>query len=156
MGEMSATTPERLMVRKALVPGALAVPIAYGAGLLLAGAGPAASAAIGAFVVLGNFAVHGLSLAWASRVSIPAVHAVALGGAIVRLGVIVATMFALAATEWFSPVAFGLAVVPGTVALLVYEARLVARGLGGALQIPPDPAAARAAEALAAREASGW
>jgi hypothetical protein len=63
-------------------------------------------------------------------------------------------MFALNTMAWFSPVAFGLAVVPGTLLLLFFEARLTIRGLGGMLQIPADPAAARAAEALAAREAS--
>jgi hypothetical protein len=63
-------------------------------------------------------------------------------------------MFALNTLAWFSPLAFGIAVVPGTLALLAYEAKLVAGGLGGVLQIPADPAAVRAAEQLAAREAS--
>ena len=38
-------------------------------------------------------------------------------------------------------------------ALLAYEARLAARGLGGMLQVPADPIAVRAAEALRAGEA---
>ena len=41
----------------------------------------------------------------------------------------------------------------GTLLLLAHEARLAISGVGGSLQIPADPAAARAAEALAAREA---
>jgi hypothetical protein len=40
------------------------------------------------------------------------------------------------------------------VLLLILEAWLVIHGAGGSLQIPADPAAIRAAEALAAREAS--
>jgi hypothetical protein len=150
---MSSTRPEQEMVRRALVPGAVAVPAAAGVGLWLGGAGAAASAAVGVAVVVANFSVHGLSLAWASGVSVTAVHLVALVGVLVRLGAIVGLMFALDALAWFSPLAFGLAVVPGTLALLAYEARLALGGLGGALQIPADPAAARAAERLAAREA---
>ena len=80
-------------------------------------------------------------------------HAVALGGFVLRLGVVVAAMFVLDTLTWFSPLAFGLAVVPATALLLVYEARLAIRGLGATLQIPADPAAVRAAETFAAREA---
>lgn len=140
------------MVRRALVPSALAVAVAALVGLAASGPDAAASAAIGVAIVSLNFAAHGLSLAWASGVSIAAVHAVALGGFVVRLGVIVAAMFALNTMTWFSPLAFGLAVVPATLLLLVYEARLAIRGLGATLQIPADPAAVRAAETLAARE----
>lgn len=146
--------PEREMVRRALVPGLVAVPVAFGLGLVFGDAGAAWSAVIGVLVVLANFVAHGLSLAWASSISIGAVHAVSLGGVIVRLGVIVGLMFALNTMTWFSPIAFGLAVVPGTLALLAYEAKLVAGGLGGVLQIPADAAAAAAAEQRAAREAS--
>ena len=135
------------------MPSLIALPAAYLAGLALSGPGAAASAAIGVAVVFLNFAAHGLSLAWASTVSISVVHAVALLGPVVRIAVIVVLMFALNTLEWFSPLAFGLAAVPGTLLLLAYEARLTIRGLGSSLQIPADPAAVRAAETLAAREA---
>lgn len=141
------------MVRRALEPSLIALPAGYLAGLALSGPGAAASAAIGVAVVFLNFAAHGLSLAWASTVSISVVHAVALVGPVVRIAVIVVLMFALNTLEWFSPLAFGLAAVPGTLLLLAYEARLTIRGLGSSLQIPADPAAVRAAETLAAREA---
>lgn len=146
--------PEREMVRRAIVPGLIAVPVAYGLGLAFGDTGAAWSAVIGVLVVLANFVAHGLSLAWASKVSIGAVHGVSLGGVIIRLGVILGLLFALDTLDWFSPVAFGLAVVPGTLALLAYEAKLVAGGLGGVLEIPADPAARAAAEQLAAKEAS--
>jgi len=141
------------MVRRALVPSLIALPVAYLAGLALSGPGAGASAAIGVLLVMLNFAAHGLSLAWASAVSITAVHAVALIGPVVRIGMVVGLMFALDTLDWFSPLAFGLAVVPGTLLLLVYEAWLTMHGLGSTLQIPADPAAVRAGETLAAREA---
>ncbi len=125
------------------MPFLVALPVVFLAGLVASGPGAGASAAIGIAIVYANFAVHGTSLAWASTISITAVHATAL---------IVGLMYALNTLAWFSPLAFGLAVVPGTLALLVYEARLTMRGLGATLQIPADPAAVRAAEALAARE----
>jgi hypothetical protein len=140
------------MVRRALAPSAVAFFVATGLAWALGGPGAAVSAAIGVVVVLVNFAAHGWSLAKASTVSITAVHVVALAGPVVRLGVIVALMFALNALDWFSPLAFGLTVVPATIGLLVYEARLTMRGVGGQLQIPADPPAARANAALAAKE----
>jgi hypothetical protein len=140
------------MVRRALLPGAVGVVVAFGLGFAIGGAEAALSAGLGAAVVLANFAIHGLSLAWASTVSISAVHGVALGGVVVRLGVILGLLFLLDQTAWFSPLAFGLAVIPGTLALLAYEAKLALGGMGAALQIPADPAAAAAAEQLAARE----
>lgn len=150
---MSDTRPEREMVRRALAPAAIAVPVAFGLGTAAGDSSTGVSAALGVVVVFLNFAGHGLSLAWAAGISLGAVHAVALGGVVLRLGVIVAVMFALDATSWFSPLAFGLAVVPGTLLLLVYETRLALRGLGGELQIPADDPAVRAAERLSARQA---
>ena len=140
------------MVRRAIVPSALALIIATGVAGALGGLGAAASAAIGAAVVLVNFAVHGWSLGRASTISITAVHVVALIGPVVRIGVIVGLMFLLDTFGWFSPVVFGLTVVPATIALLVYEARLTLRGVGGQLQIPADPSAVRANAELAAKE----
>jgi len=150
---MMGDRPEVEMVKRATVPALLGVVSATAAGAALSGGGAAVSAGLGVAIVAINFAVHGLSLAWASTISIPTVFAVALGGFVVRLGVIVAAMFALDLLAWFSPLAFGLAVVPATLLLLVFEARLVSRGLGAGLEIPADPAAARAGAVMAAREA---
>jgi ATP synthase protein I len=141
------------MVRRALVPSLMTLPLAFLVGLLVSGPGAGASAAIGVALVYANFAAHGLSLAWASTISIPVVQGVALGGFVFRLGIVVGVMFALNTFAWFSPLAFGLAVVPATLLLLAYEARLAIRGVGATLQIPADQAATRAAEVLVAREA---
>ena len=140
------------MVRRALLVGLLCLPVAAGLGWLVADAGGAASAALGVAIVVANFAAHGLSLAWAAGVSIPAVHAVALGGFVLRMGVVVVALVLLDRLAFFSPAIFGVSALAATVALLVYEARLVKRGLGGALDIPADPAAVVAAERLRERE----
>jgi hypothetical protein len=141
------------MVKRAAAPAFVGIAAAAALGGALAGPSAAWSAALGVALVALNFAANGLSLAWASTISVAAVFAVALGGFVVRLGVLVAAMFALNTIDTFSPIAFALAVVPSTVLLLAFEARLVSRGLGGTLEIPAEPAAARAGSALAAREA---
>jgi hypothetical protein len=114
-----------------------AVALSLAAGRLFSGWDAAWSAAIGAAVVFANFAVHGLSLARAARVSIVALGATAMVGFVVRLGVIVALMAGLRQLAFFSPLAFGLAVVPWTVLLLAYELKLYARGVGRDLVLTP-------------------
>lgn len=142
------------MVRRAIVPGLVALVAAAALGGIIGGRGAGISAGIGIAIVIANFTAAGVSLAWASTISVGAVMAVALGGFIVRLAVIVTAMSGLNTLSWFSPLAFGLAVVPATFLLLAYEAQLVSKGLGGVLQIPADPAAVRAGNTLRAREAS--
>src|SRR5437773_5363721 len=98
--------PEREMVRRALPFGPPAIPLALLVGALVAGWNVGWSAAIGVAVVYGNFVVNGLSLARAARISLTAYSAVAMGGFVLRLAVIVAFMFLLNQFGWFSPLAF--------------------------------------------------
>ena len=147
-----APRPERVMVRRALLVGALALPVAAAGGWVAGGPGGAISAALGVLIVVANFAAHGTSLAWAAGISVPVLQAVALGGFVVRMGVIVASIVLLDRTAFFSAPIFGVTVVVGTLALLGYEAKLVAGGVGTALEVPADPAAAAAGERLRLRE----
>jgi hypothetical protein len=64
---------------------------------------------------------------------------------VVRLGLIVGLLFALDRFSWFSPLAFGLAVVPATLLLIGYEMKLMARGTGQELVLvrPEETGAAR-------------
>ena len=141
-------------MRGAVAPSILAVPIALLGGWTAGGPGVAMSAAVGAAVAGLNFWASGTSLAWASTISLRAVRIVALGGSAVRVGIIIAAMFALSTQDWFSPVAFGWAVVAGALLLVAHGARLAFLGVGGSLELPADPDAVRGAEVLAAREAS--
>lgn len=138
--------PEHVMVGRALLGGALSLPLAYGVGYWAGGVDGGLSSTIAIAVVAANFAAHGLSLAWAAGISVPMVQTVALGGFVVRMGVILLVLFALDRTAFFSPMAFVITLVVGQVALLGYEAKLVLGGVGRDLQIPPEPAAAAAAE----------
>lgn len=141
------------MARRALAAGVLAAPAALAAGYAVDGAAGAWSAFLGLGLVVANFAVHGLSLAWAATVSIPVVQVVALGGFAFRMAVFVGALSLLDRQAFFRPAVFAVAAVASIMTLLVYEARLAARGLGTGLEIPPEPPAAAAAEELRAREA---
>lgn len=142
------------MVRRALLGGGLTAPLAFAVGFAVAGGPGAWSALLGVVLIVANFAAHGLSLAWAAGVSIPVLQIMALGGFALRMAVFVGALFILDRQAFFRPAVFGVAAVASILALLVYEARLAARGLGAGLRIPPDPAAAAAAEELRAREAA--
>jgi hypothetical protein len=133
--------PEKEMVRRLAPLGVPAAVLAFVIGGLAAGWDVGWSAAIGIAIVFANFVVNGLSLARAARVSLVALYAVAMVGFVVRLGAILALMFLLNAFAFFSPLAFGLAVVPATLLLLAFEMKLLAGGLGTELQIPPPAGA---------------
>ena len=120
---MDRVEPERELIRRALPFGPPAVVVALLAGAALGGWDAGASAAIGVGIVFVNFVVHGWSLSRAARISLTAMYAVGLGGFVVRLAAIAGIMLALDRLAFFSPLAFGLAVVPATVGLLVLELR---------------------------------
>jgi hypothetical protein len=117
---VAATEPERELIRRALPIAIAAIPIAFLGGAIV-GWEIGLSAAIGVVVVLTNFVAHGLSLSWAAKISLTVLYAVGLGGFVVRIGTIVVFMLALNKLSWFSQIAFASAVIPGTIALLVFE-----------------------------------
>jgi len=123
--------PERELVRRALPFLPVGTIVALALGALAAGSGAAWSAAIGFGVVAANFVASALSIAWAARFSPTLVFAVALGGFFVRMVVIVTVLVALNTLSWFSPTSFALSVVPATIILLLFEARV----LSGRMQV---------------------
>jgi ATP synthase I chain len=123
---MTAIEPERLLVRRALPFVAPAVALAFLIGWLAGGPNAAVSAAIGTAVVAANFAANALATAWGARTSPVMLYGVVLGGFFVRMVVLVALLLALREFAWFSVIAFAIAVVPATIALLIFEARILA------------------------------
>lgn len=122
---MKGPEPEKETIRRVLPYVLPAAALALGVGRLMSGWPVGWSAAIGVAVVAGNMVAHGLSLAWAARISSTMIFAVGLGGFFVRLVVIVLVLVMLRSLPWFSPLAFAVAVVPATVVLLIAEARLL-------------------------------
>jgi len=127
---VATVEPERELVRRVLPFAPLAVVSAFLIGWFAGGSGAAWSAAIAIAVVAVNFVAFALSIAWAARVSPTMLAVVALGGYLVRLIIFTMVLVGLDTLAWFSPLAFTLALMPATIALLVYEAKL----LSGRLQ----------------------
>src|SRR5687768_14224139 len=117
--------PERALIRRALPFALPAAAVPLGRAALLPAPDAAWSTAIAVGIVLPNFIAHGWSLAWAAGISPVVLYAVALGGFIVRLGIIVAIIAALQRLPWFSIGWFLAALVPTTLALLALEMKLL-------------------------------
>jgi hypothetical protein len=117
--------PERELIRRLVPFSPIAAAVAFAAGALLSGPAVGWSALIGVVVVTLNFVAHGLSLAWAARISPTVLFAVGLGGFIVRLAVIAVVVVVLNGLSWFSVEAFAAAVVPATIVLLAAEMRAI-------------------------------
>jgi len=130
--------PERELIRR-ISPFALPVAVAaFALGTLLDGTDAGWSAAIAIAVVYLNFVAHGSSLALAATISPTVLYAVGLGGFLVRLGVILAVIALLQQTDWFSILAFIVALVPSTVALLVVEMKLLSGRMQADLWTDPS------------------
>ncbi len=123
--------PEREMVRRAVPWGAPALVLALALGVIVGDWATGWSAAIGVGIVVLNLVAHGLSLAWAAKISPTMIFAVGMGGFALRLATIAITLVLLNQLSWFSPLAFALAVVPATILLLIYEAKV----LSGRMQV---------------------
>lgn len=121
---MTRVEPERELVRRALPFVPIAGVVAFGLGALAGGVDVGWSAAIGVGIVAANLVASALSIAWAASISPTLVFAVALGGFFLRMVVLVIALVLLNTLAWFSPTAFALTVVPATIVLLVFEARV--------------------------------
>lgn len=122
---MKTVEPEREMIRRVAPSFAPALAMALLLGVAVDGWDAGWSAAIGIAVVIGNFIASGVSVAWAARISPTAMFGVAMGGFIVRLAAIAGVIATLDRLAWFQTATFVAAVVPATILLLVYEARLL-------------------------------
>jgi hypothetical protein len=126
------------MIRR-ISPFALPVAVAaFALGTLLDGTDDGWSAAIAIAVVYLNFVAHSSSLALAATISPTVLYAVGLGGFLVRMGVIVAVIALLQQTDWFSIVAFIVALIPSTVALLIVEMKLLSGRMQADLWTDPS------------------
>ena len=123
--------PEREIVRRVLPWSAPAAALAFALGSLLGGQPSGWSSLIGIVVVTLNLVAFAMSVAWAARISPAMVFAIGMGGFALRLGAIALTLALLNDLSWFSVVSFVAAVVPATLLLLVYEAKL----LSGRMQV---------------------
>ena len=120
---MGTVEPERELIRRVSPFAPVAAAAAFVVGALVGGSDAGWSALIAVAIVYVNFLASASSLAWAAREAPSLMAIVALGGYAARLIVYTIALVLLNLMEWFSPLAFVLALVPATIGLLVYETK---------------------------------
>ena len=104
----------------------LGIPVIAIAGLLDGPEG-AASAAIGAAVVIGMFLMAGATMSWAARISPAALMGAVLGGYLVRLMIYAGLIILLRPVEWLSGTSLAISTAVLLVAVLAWEVRVASR-----------------------------
>jgi hypothetical protein len=99
------------------------------AAALVWGTEGAASALVAMAVVLVNLVLAAVSLSWAARRSLTLLMAVALGGFLVRMGLVTVVMLAVRDQPWIDLVALGVTVLVTHLGLLFWELRYVSASL---------------------------
>jgi hypothetical protein len=121
--------------------GLLLAPVVILVAGLVSGWDGTASAAIALGIVCLNFTLAALSVGWAAKISPVMVGGVALGGYVVRLGLILVALVLLRHVSWIVLPWLGFTLVGAHLALLFWEMRyvsmsLAAPGLRPQLPIP--------------------
>lgn len=123
------TEPERGIVADMLRRGVKFVPMWLLFTLLLWGPDGAASAAYGIGLIFANFIAAAALLTWAGRISPTALMVAALGGFILRLGVLTVAVIAASKISVFAPVPLGITIIVSHLGLLIWETRYVSLSL---------------------------
>jgi hypothetical protein len=88
-------------------------------------------AGLGMAVVVGNYLLSGWLMSRAARIGFAAFQAVALGGFLIRMGLIAGSMYLIVAMFPVDRMAFGVSVAVGYLALLVVEAVAISKRAPG-------------------------
>ena len=123
------SAPERAvardMVRRSVF---FAAPLLAG-GALGWGWPGALSVGLALALVLVNFALGAAAIGWGARVGPAALMAAALGGYVVRLGVVTAAVLPIRHHDWFELLPFAVSLLVTHLGLLIVEARHVSASL---------------------------
>ena len=132
--DLSASAPEAPAVERELAfdmarRGLWVAPAIVALAALVWGADGASSALVAVAVVLVNLALAAISLSWAARRSLTLLMAVAMGGFLVRMGLVTVVMLAVRDQPWIDLVALGVTVLVTHLGLLFWELRYVSASL---------------------------
>jgi hypothetical protein len=120
---------ERELVSDMLRRGLPFVPAVLVLAGLIAGWSGVASAGYGMAIVAVNLVLSAISLAWAARTSPAALMAAALGGFLVRMGLVTVAILLVKDASWVSLVTLGVTVLLSQLGLLFWETRYVSASL---------------------------
>lgn len=105
------------------------VPAIVAVAGVLAGVDGALSAAVAVVLVAANLLLAAASLVWAGRISLSLLMGVALGGYVVRIGLLFLVVFLLQDLAWIHLASLGLTLVITHLGLLFWELRYVSASL---------------------------
>jgi hypothetical protein len=129
MSDAAVPDVERDIVRDMLRRGLPAAPVVVLASWLIGGSDIGATVAYGIAIVSVNLVLAALSLGWAARISPVALMATALGGFLVRMGLLTAAVMAVKESAWVSLPTLAVTVLLTHLALLFWETRYVSASL---------------------------
>jgi hypothetical protein len=113
------------MVRR----GIPAVPVVLVAAGIIGGWAGVASAGYGMAIVAFNLVLSAIALTWAARTSPAALMGVALGGFLVRMGLVTVAILIVKDAGWVDLVTLGVTVLGSQLGLLFWETRYVSASL---------------------------
>lgn len=129
------------MVRRSVV---FAVPLLAG-GALGWGWSGAFSVGLALALVLVNFGLGAAVIGWGARMGASAMMAAAMGGYVVRLGIVTAAVLPVRHHDWFELLPFAVSLLVTHLGLLIVEARHVSVSLAFPGLKPPRPSLERSA-----------
>ena len=120
---------ERELALDMLRRGLPVAPVLLVVAALVWGGDGAASAGYGMAIVAVNLLLSAWSLAWAARTSPTLLMAVALGGFLVRMGLVTVAILAVKDAAWVDLTPLAITVLVAQLGLLFWEARYVSASL---------------------------
>jgi hypothetical protein len=137
---MTTTTtvaPERQLAIDMVRRGLPVLPVLVVVAALGWGVHGALSSAYAIVLVVVNLLLSAAALAWAARISPPAIMATAMGGFLVRMALIVLAVQAVKGQAWVEVVPLGITIVVTHLGLLIMESRHVSASLAYPALKPP-------------------
>ncbi len=121
--------PEQELARDIARRALPVAPVLVLVGAIFWGLDGALSAAYGVALVVANFLLAAALLTWAGRISLGMLMGAALGGYILRLGLLTAAVVLVKDAGWVEMLPLGLTIVVTHLGLLVWETRYVSASL---------------------------
>ncbi|MGF1596446.1 MAG: ATP synthase subunit I [Acidimicrobiales bacterium] len=123
---LAGPSPASEVARDMVLRGLWLFPVGVTVGAVIDGFAGAVSVCYAIVLVLANFLLAAYLLAWAARISFALVASVALGGYVLRLGLIFAAVWVVKDASWVRIVPLGITIIVTHLGLLFWELRFVA------------------------------
>ncbi len=128
-GQVEGPAPEGVIVRDMLRRAAMAGPVLIVVFGLIWGVNGALSTAYGIAIVVVNFVLAAVLLAYAARISLGLMMFAAMFGYLIRLSLIFVAIFAVRDASWVELVPMGLTIIATHLGLLLWEMKYISASL---------------------------